>query len=167
VLGEPDGGCADAGLPDGGVGDAGLPDGGCPLVLLPRPDYGLTLHWRGPSDGIYRLGLQGVVPTPDGGLACTFSLDERFAHPEGGDGGYVYGNDPTDLCFCISSANATADAGSVWLRVEAAHRPQPPAPNQSSDLPYSIELDLSPNQLQPICDGGCAPLFERSVCPGQ
>ncbi len=164
-LGEPDGGCQiDGGLPDGGVLDGGLPDGGCPLVIQPRPDYGIALHWNGPSDGTYRLGLQATVPTPDGGLACRFSIDERFAHAADG-GGYVYGNDPADQCFCLPAANAERDQ--LWLRVEAAHRPTPPGANSYSDLPYSVSLELTPRALQPLCDGGCAPLLNNSPCPGQ
>jgi len=161
AFGPPDGGCdLDAGY-DGGFD----PDGGCPEVPLPRPAYGMALHWRGPSDGVYRLGLQGTLITPDGGFACRFSFDERFAHPEGADGGYAFGNDPADPCFCLPAANAEKDQ--LWLRVEAAHRPQPPEPNASSDRPYSFTLVLTPGTLQPLCgDGGCPALMQPSACPG-
>ena len=45
----------------------------------------MAVHWQGPADGTYRLGLQGAVVTADGGgTACRFSFDERFAHADGG-----------------------------------------------------------------------------------
>lgn len=136
------------------------PDGGA----SPRPSIGMTMHWRGPSDGDYRLGLQGAVALADGGgVGCKFAFDDQFAHREGADGGYVFGvgGDP---CLCLAAPNAQAD--SIWVRIEAAHRPGPPGPNQYSDLPYSFTLDLAPGQmLQTSCgDAGCAEVTQAASC---
>lgn len=148
---------------DAGVADAGLctpdPSDGGP-VYLPRPDYGVALHWHDPSDGVYQLGLQGTIPVAQG-TACLFSLDRTLAHAEDG-GGHGYGDRPGDLCFCVPSASADQ----LWVRLEAAHRPTLPAVNQYSDQPYSFELALNPGGLQAACDGGCAGPSHPSSCPG-
>lgn len=153
------------GCPDPLPPDAGpcTPDGGTP-VLLPRPAYGMAVHWRGPADGVYRLGLQGAGPV-DGGTACLFSFDETRGARAEGDGGYVYGDQPSDLCLCLPAAQAAGDR--LWLRVEAAHRPTPPAPNQVSDQPYGFAVDLvpAPGGLQTACDGGCTDRTAPLACP--
>ena len=152
-------------LPDAGELDAGLCnpnplDGG--VVYLPRPDYGVALHWKNPSDGAYLLGLQGTVAL-DAGTACLFSLDQTIAHPEDDGGiGFGYGDQPADLCFCVPGALADQ----LWLRLEAAHRSEAPNPAVYSSKPYSFELDLSPDGLQIACDGGCSGPTQPSACPG-
>lgn len=148
--------------PDAGLIDAGLCtpdryDGG--PVYLPRPDYGVAVHWHNPADGAYQLGLQGTL-TLDAGTACFFSIDQSLGHLED-DGGYALGNRPTDPCFCVLGR----EADQLWIRLEAAHRAIAPAPNRYSDLPYSFEMDLSPGEFQLACDGGC-PGATQASCDG-
>ncbi len=161
-----DAGTADAGppnrLPDGGVCGPDPYDGGA--VFLPRPDYGLVMKWRGPTDGKYRLGFQGHAPV-DGGTACIFAFDETKGAQDAGGGFYQVGDAPyapTDPCFCL--AGPQAEAGRVQVRVEAAHRPTPPGVNAYSDLPYQFSLELRPQQLAPACDGGCTARLKPSAC---
>lgn len=132
-------------------------------VRLSRAVYGLSLRWQGPSDGAYRLGLQGVVPLDATRTACRFSFDDRIAHRTGSE--WSVGNAPTDPCFCLPPTEA--DRGRVWLKVEAAHRTDPPETNRYSDAPYAWELTLSPDALQTTCQQQCAALASPSRCPGE
>jgi hypothetical protein len=111
------------------------------------------------------LGLRGTIPMIDGGgQTCLFSFDDRFAHGEGPDGGYVFGGDPADPCLCISAANASG-GDRIVVGVEAPTRPKWPAPNAYTDQPYSVTLELKPKQLLPKCDAGCPPVSDLVECP--
>jgi hypothetical protein len=144
------------------------PDGG--PVLAPRPYYGFTMHWNGPPDGTYKLGLQGYgqVGNKQG---CLFSFDQAFAHSDTDGGyilgpnpqGYVFGNGATDPCFCLPAAQAAG--ADIWVRVEGPHRPIPPAANKYSDEAYSWELDMTPNTLQTMCNMKCPALTSAQTCP--
>ena len=161
----PDAGPPDAGddagppnrLPDGGVCGPDPLDGG--PVYLPRPDYGLAMRWKGPADGTYRIGFEGWAATGTAaGAGCFFAFDEKFAR-DGGGGTVQVGDAPYqagDPCFCLDGKHADRDR--VWVRVEAAHRPAPPAANAYTDQPYSFSLDFRPGPagLAPACDGGCS-----------
>lgn len=150
-----------AGGTDGGCFDA---DAGTGPSLAVRPMYGLSMTWKGPPDGTYRIGLQGVVSVDATKTACRFSFDERYARL-GADGTYAFGDEATDPCLCLPSAQAERDR--LWLKVEAAHRPAPPQANRYSDEAYEFELRLSPGVLLPTCLSKCDAVKQASTCPGE
>jgi hypothetical protein len=166
---------ADAGPPDGGpnhLADGGVCgpdpyDGG--VVYQPSPDYALVMHWNNPSDGDYRIGMQGVVRTPSGGSqGCLFSFDDQYAR-QNDAGTWTFGDDLiNDPCFCLASASA--DLGKIWLAAESTHRPTAPAGNAYSDNPYDFTLTFTPvhgdGGLSARCQGVChAP--QPGPCPGR
>ena len=136
------------------------PDGG--TLYAPRPDYGLVMHWKSPSDNAYELGLQGTAAVDGTKTACLFSFDQRIAHSDG-NGGYTLGNAATDPCFCLSAKQAELDR--LWVRIDAPHRADPPQANRYSDQTYSFELELKPSALLPTCTGKCAAIVQASSCP--
>ena len=166
-LGPPDGGCP---IPDGGAdgGDAGT-DAGCPDVPQPRKDYGIAVQWHGPADAAYKIGISGTVVVPDGGgAACRFNVSDNAGQLPGlrQDGGtFSYGDQPTDLCFCLAARNAEEDK--LWFRVDAYNRTLAPSANHYSEQPYSVTLSLSPGKLQTACDGGCVPSTTNNPCAAQ
>ncbi|HUJ27873.1 MAG TPA: hypothetical protein VLW85_17735 [Myxococcales bacterium] len=155
-------GAVDFPLPDGGVCNP-EPDGG--TAYRPRPDYGVAVRWQDPSDGAYGLRLLGKVELPDAGRECVFAADEFHAGAARDAGGFVLGTSD-DFCVCLPSSIGDADAGHFWMRVEpttaTAFLPEP----AYSDAPYLFSVDLTPNELQKNCDGGCSGPFP-SRCPGE
>lgn len=146
------------GAVDGGVDPCPATDGG--PSYLPRPDFGVVMRWHGPTDNRYQLGLQGAVDIGDARTACLFSFDQRTAHADGA-GGFSIGDNPGDPCFCLPASASDR----MWVRIDGPHRPDPPAANAYSDLPYGFELTLTPGALQTACQGVCPVMDRASSCP--